>query len=160
MAYLDDTALIGAYDDNHGGLSNAGSAHVFRVLEYSWQNLGHALGGTYGEPVLESEGTMFGGDEVAFELSNAKEWALAYFVISIADISYSPFHGGTIVPDPVGPNGFFIILNTLGSGGITLDGPWPMGVPSGSELYFQCWIVDVAGPLGFSASNAVKGTTP
>jgi hypothetical protein len=36
----------------------------------------------------------------------------------------------------------------------------PAGLPAGLSLVFQHWIADPAGPLGWSASNAVKGTTP
>ena len=44
--------------------------------------------------------------------------------------------------------------------GLTLSALWPAPFPSGVDLYFQFWIADPSGPAGFSASNAVRATTP
>jgi len=36
----------------------------------------------------------------------------------------------------------------------------PGGLPPSFSLYFQYWINDAAGPVGFAASNALRGITP
>ena len=41
-----------------------------------------------------------------------------------------------------------------------IAGRWPTGMPGGLTVYFQYWIADSGGPIGFSASNAISGTTP
>lgn len=44
-------------------------------------------------------------------------------------------------------------------GSSTLVGTWPAGVPVGTKIYAQHWIVDGggAGSLGFASSNAIEG---
>ena len=51
-------------------------------------------------------------------------------------------------------------LPTDANGELFLPFIWPAGVPSGFHLYFQDWIVDPAGPKGFSASNGLQALTP
>ncbi len=68
-------------------------------------------------------------------------------------------HGGLLVPSPVPPGGQFTLF-TQASGGFTLPGPWPAGVPAGVTLYFQAWVVDPPAIAGVSASNGLSATTP
>jgi hypothetical protein len=123
-----------------------------------WLDLGHALAGTHGDPVTLGLGTLIGGDPVSLTLGNALENTTAYLVIGIADLSL-PFKGGVLVPDP-SPPGLYVPLPTGAAGTIGLAGVWPLGFPSGFVSYYQWWIVDAAGPKGFSASNALSATTP
>jgi hypothetical protein len=58
------------------------------------------------------------------------------------------------------PLGLVLVLASDASGGLGLASPWPPGVPAGLELYLQCWVADSGGPSGFSASQALQGTTP
>jgi hypothetical protein len=51
-------------------------------------------------------------------------------------------------------------LPTSAAGALTIGGLWPTGLPGGVEIFFQYWIVDATGPFGFTASNALKATTP
>lgn len=37
---------------------------------------------------------------------------------------------------------------------------WPPGLPSGVPLYLQVWQPAAGAPLGFAASNALRGETP
>ena len=46
------------------------------------------------------------------------------------------------------------------AGEIELVLPWPNGLPGGFTSYYQYWIRDIAGPVNFSASNGLAGTTP
>ena len=122
----------------------------------TWEDLGHGLATTASEPFLFPEGSLQAGTPMALVLRNGPPSALAWFVLGLAELSL-PFKGGTLVPSP------FLLLPapTLSGLGIkTLSATWPAGVPSGTRLWAQGWIVDAAGPAGFSASNAVVGTTP
>lgn len=46
------------------------------------------------------------------------------------------------------------------AGALAIGGTWPSGVPSGFTSYYQYWIIDSAGELGFAAGNSLSATTP
>ena len=82
--------------------------------------------------------------------------AAAWFIFGLSELSL-PFKGGVLVPNPL------LVLPAppiSGQGVSSLAATWPSGVPSGIQLWVQCWIADASGPAGFTASNAVMGTTP
>lgn len=125
------------------------------VLEGRWLDVGNALAGTFGDPLLEGAGTLLGGDPVSFLLTNAATNADAFFVIGLSSL-YAPFKGGVMVPqvDLIVP----LVTDAAGSIGMAL--PWPNGLPGGFTSYYQYWIRDIAGPVNFSASNGLAATTP
>ena len=131
----------------------------FTVNPPIWIDLGFSLPGTYGAPLFVGESTLMGGATISLTLSNALENTTANLVVGFAELNFSPFFGGTLVPD-IGPPGFFVPLPTDGAGNFQIVETWPTGVPSGFTLYLQYWIDDAAGPFGFSASNAISGTVP
>ena len=55
---------------------------------------------------------------------------------------------------------FAVALGTTTTGELVINDIWPAGVPAGVAFYLQYWIEDTGGPFGFSASNALVGTTP
>ena len=158
-----DIAVSAWWDDE--GMTppdnRAGSVYIFFMgaEETPWEDLGQALGGTHGDPLLEAEGTLLMGDPVTLSLSNALELTSTYFVIGAAQVNL-PFYGGTLVPAFEAPFGLFVVLPTDGAGELVLPGVWPGGVPSGVTLTFQHWLIDAGGPFGFASSNAVAGTVP
>ena len=120
-----------------------------------WVDLGHALAGTAGEPKLILSGPLTGGSQVDVSLSGAIGFSTAWLVIGF-DLLMVPFKGGIMVPDV----DFLTPFGTTVLGTVDFSGNWPPFVPPGFETWWQFWIVDSGGPKGFSASNAVKGTTP
>ena len=117
-------------------------------------------GGLAGEnsyaPELRGEGPLTAGSPWSLELAIAKRFSPATFVVGLSTLS-APFKGGVLVPSPnVVLSGF----QTSGQGRIGLQGLWPAGVPSGSSVWVQAWVVDNGGPAGLAASNAVLATTP
>ena len=58
-------------------------------------------------------------------------------------------------PDILLPN-----LPLDASGGLVIPFIWPVGLPSGAALYWQYWIQDPAGPVGWSASNGLASIAP
>ena len=124
-----------------------------------WSDLGHALAGTHGPPRLDGSGTLIAGEPATLALTGALEGSVTWLVVGVARLDYHPFYGGTLVPD-IAPPGFFAPLVTDGAGALVFTAPWPVGVPSGFELYFQHWVVDPGGPHGFAASNAAAAVTP
>ncbi len=131
---------------------------AFSVPRSPWSDLGAALAGTSGSPTLGGEGAMAAGSPLRLSLQNALASSTAWLVVGTQTLN-APFKGGVLVPD-VNLAGFPIPLPVGASGRLVITGGWPAGVPSGFALYVQYWIQDPAGPVGFSASNAVSGTAP
>ncbi|MHC4942982.1 MAG: DUF7453 family protein [Planctomycetota bacterium] len=133
------------------------SAHFLASKIATWLDLGHALAGIYGDPELDGEGPLQAGSAGALHLANAKPFAPSYLILGFS-AAYLPFKGGTVVPSIDIPP---LLLFTDSEGALTLPwASWPGGVAPDSEIYAQYWIVDSAGPLGASASNALLATTP
>jgi YVTN family beta-propeller protein len=122
----------------------------------NWTDHANGLAGTHGVPTLDGCGTLVAGDPVTLTLTGALENSITHLVIGSSIINL-PFKGGIMVPSvdvlvsgiPTGP-----------SGTVVLSGPMAPGLPSGFTLVFQYWTADPAGPVGFSASNGLGGTTP
>jgi probable HAF family extracellular repeat protein len=120
-----------------------------------WTDLGHGLPGSAGTPVLQGTGTLLGGKPMALALNGAASLAPAFLCTGIAPLA-APFKGGILVPTPT----IVVALGTDAGGELDLPATWPMGLPSGLQVYFQAWIVDAAGPAGFAASNGLRATLP
>lgn len=121
-----------------------------------WADLGSALAGSQGVPVLDGDGSLVANSAVSLTLQQARPNALSALVIGLSAVN-APFYGGTLVP---APQVVLAGLVTDGQGGWTLAGTWPAGVPSGAAVYFQAWIDDPAGPFGLAGSNAEVATAP
>jgi hypothetical protein len=165
----------GAYPDWGQATSAPGShfaynqgAHMFQnwpndlsfSLHADWADLGQRLAGGPGLPQLTGTGALTPGNPVSIDLTNALGGAPAFLFLGLSPLNFSPFYGGTLVPDFTVPPGQIIIVFTDGGGAVSLGTNWPAGVPSGFELYLQYWISDPGGPYGFSASNALQAVAP
>ncbi len=120
-----------------------------------FENLGGGLGGAFGIPQLAGEGTLAVGSPTTIQLTSAATNAAAALVQSLTNVSV-PFKGGVLVPAPDA----LLVFTTDGAGSVTLSGPFPAGLASGSELFLQVIVQDAAAPLGFALSNALRGVTP
>jgi hypothetical protein len=128
----------------------------FDVVPSPWHGLGHALAGAHGPPTLEAQGTLVAGCAVAFSVDGALENTTASLVLGL-DALDLPFKGGVLVPQ------LDVVVQGLATGPLgsfELSGAWPAGLPAGTVVYAQSWIVDPSGPQGYAASNAVAGTVP
>jgi len=124
------------------------------ALPSAWTDLGFALAGTHGAPTLVGSGPPASGGLIALTLGNALENTTTFLVVGFSAIT-APFKGGTMVPNP----DLVLPLPTGPSGGLPFGTNLPTGVPAGVSLWFQHWVQDPAGPLGFAASSAVKAVT-
>ncbi len=123
-----------------------------------WCDLGGALPGFNGDPILSGTGTLMPGSPTTLSLSNVPAGSGSAIAIGINRIDL-PLFGGTLIPD-VTPPGLVFAVPT-GSGSITLPFNWPVGLPSGTTFYLQAWTLDTAGHTGFlSATNGLAATTP
>lgn len=130
------------------------SVFLLRAGGPTWVDLGNALAGAGGTPLLVGSGATSGGQPVALTLTGAAANAPAHLVTGVSVLN-AAFKGGVLVPNP----DFLASLTTDGGGGLVLGGNWPTFLAPGRTLTFQYWIVDATGPMGFAASNAVSGTT-
>jgi glyoxylase-like metal-dependent hydrolase (beta-lactamase superfamily II) len=121
----------------------------------AWVDLGHALPGAAGTPVLTGTGTLIGGTNYSLTLSGAAPGAPAFLVIGQSRIDF-PFAGGLLVPAP----DVALSFGTGPTGTVTGAGTWTLDVPPGKVEYWQVWIADPSAPSGWSASNALSSTAP
>ncbi len=150
---------VGAIGDDDGG-SNRGAVWLLSLdgtPSSPWSDLGLALAGTFGEPQLEGEGTLLGNDLITLSLTSTVPSTTAFLVVGLTAIN-AAFKGGTFVPNFT--PGVLAPLPTNGLGQLILPATMPAGLPPGTEIYVQYWIIDTGGPAGFSASNAILGVTP
>ncbi len=121
-----------------------------------WTDLGEAVPGVAGAPSQQGLGSLIPGALLRLTLTDAKPSSFAFLLAGFSRVDVS-FLGGTLVPNPL-----FIsqAASTGATGDISFALPWPSGVAPGTELFTQFWVVDPAGPAGFSASNAVSKVTP
>lgn len=136
-------------------------ARLFNVVltpDLRFADLGFALAGARGAPVLRAYGNLLGGGPLVLEVENARAAAPAFLVIGAAQLGV-PLFGGTLVPDPSPPGGV-LALTTDAEGELRATLPWPSGVPAGTTIWYQTWILDPTGPRGFAATNALRSTSP
>ena len=126
------------------------------TMHAAWFDLGAALAGAHGPPLLAPDGMLQPGSPVTLALSNALENSSFTLIVGVSALQ-APFKGGTLVPFP---SVLVFGLPTGPAGALTLQGTWPSGLPSGFSLYFQEWVVDASGPSGLAATNAVRAVTP
>jgi hypothetical protein len=125
------------------------------TIHATWFDLGHALSGTGGEPLLQGAGTLAGGEPMSLSLSGALPGGTAFLVIGFAALQ-APLKGGVLVPSP----DIVLPLTIDAFGELVLSAPWPAGLPGDLAIHFQHWIPDPVSLKGFAASNGVRGVTP
>ena len=105
----------------------------------------------FGAPRLTGTGALVQGTTTSFTLANGNPGAQALLILGLSS-AYVPFGGGILVPSP----DILLPFTVDPFGGQTFVANWPAGLPHGSNLYLHAWIVDPAGPAGWSASNALQ----
>jgi hypothetical protein len=156
-AFRDDSSATGVNgNQNDNGAPNAGAAFTFEIGPNPWTDLGSALAGVNGLPILHGTGTLVAGSGGSLSLSSASLASLSMLFSSVAS-SPVPFKCGTLVPVPVV---FQLPLLTNGGGALALTWPaWPTGL-SGLDLYFQYAIADPSAACGVALSNALRADVP
>ena len=127
---------------------------VVGSLPSAWAWLGNDLGGINGKPLMVPTGTLAPASPWTLSLTDAAPSTTAFLITGLSTV-YLPIKGGVLVP----ANHVLVPLPTNASGELAFGGV--LGAPpSGATFYMQYWIIDAAGPFGFSASNGLSGTTP
>ncbi len=121
----------------------------------AWVSIPGGAPGTYGTPKLSGMGPMTSNSLAQLVVTDAKENSLAWLLLGFSQVNV-PFKGGILVPSPdILAGGLF----TSQDGHFELSFTLPSIIPSGLPLYSQFWILDPAGPKGYSATNGLLGTT-
>lgn len=134
----------------------AGLAGTGVHLPDPWANLGAALGGSLGAPLLAGTGTLEPLSDGEMLLTNARADAPAALCLSLQSTPMA-FKGGLLKTLPI------LSLTDVtipGNGELSLPFTWPAGVPAGVAFYQQFMIKDLSAPNGVALSNCVMGFTP
>ena len=156
----EDSRATGVNGDQSGNLAeDAGAAYSFDISAITpdpWADMGCALPGTLGDPVLVGTGSLSPESSNAIDLSNTTPGALAALFLATASTPIT-WKGGILKPFP-----FFtpIFLITSPSGAISVPFVMPPGVPADTELWVQWGIQDGGAVNGVALSTAIKGVTP
>jgi hypothetical protein len=142
----------GAYQTTYGGFTDLAVARLdFDLLP--WRVLG---GGLAGEdmPILVGLGPLTAGSMTRLALRGAPAASPVFLVAGLQQINF-PLLGGTLVPLPT-----LVVPTASGTlGELDFLFPWPAS-PSGTEIYFQAWVLDPLAPQGWAASNGLSGASP
>lgn len=121
-----------------------------------WTFRGSGLAGEDGIPSLAGNGSLLAASSGSLEMSHAAESAPALLVVGLLEMP-TPFKGGTLLPVPIL---LPLLLQTTGTGALSVPFTWPAGVPSGFELLYQIAVQDAAAPQGVALSNGLKSASP
>lgn len=116
-----------------------------------WEDLGGALAGASGLPVATGQGPFSAGSAFSVDLGGAAPSAPGVLVFGTAAGSL-PLFGGVLIPS--GSLGFQTVSTDV-EGTCSVAGSLASTFPAGVDVYLQYWLIDSAGPAGFSASNAL-----
>ena len=116
-------------------------------------DLGQALSGALGTPTLSGSGELLAGSTTSFAISNARASAPGVLFLGTRRLD-APLLGGTLVPSA----DFFVATAADAAGEASITFPWPAGLSPEFQLFTQAWLFDPTGPLGASATNALRVT--
>ena len=124
--------------------------------EQTWSDVGCALPGTNGPPLLSGVGDLVGGTNGSLELTAAAPSATAGLFLSTQSQPV-PFKGGTLKAFPFATPPIF----TTGLDGSTsFPFVMPLGVPGGVVLTVQIAVSDGGAVAGVALTNGLQATTP
>ncbi|MEM7307493.1 MAG: SGNH/GDSL hydrolase family protein [Planctomycetota bacterium] len=121
----------------------------------TWLDLGSALAGSAGEPVLAGAGVPMPLKPITLTLSGALAQAPAGLVAGLS-VELTPLFGGVLVPAA----DLLVATTTDAQGSAAVNAAWPLGTPAGVGLTFQFAVLDPGAPQAVSLSNAVQITVP
>ncbi len=121
-----------------------------------WSDVGNSLAGQSGAPVLVGTGKLDPASPGDLTLSNARPSAAAALLVSLSSVPV-PYKGGVLVANPAA---FTLLGKTQVDGTSVVPFHWPVGVASGTQVWFQYAIRDAAAVQQVALSNAVRAVTP
>lgn len=122
----------------------------------AWESIGSPVAGFSGAPALVGDGTLVAGAPTTIALANAPPFSNTALVIGAAPL-FAPFFAGTLYPVP------HVVIPGLPAnsyGHWQLTAPWPVGVPTGTQFYFQAIVPDATAPFGIALTRGLRATAP
>lgn len=126
-----------------------------------WKDLGFALARGDAddgdpEPRLTASGVLASEEWIHYYVDFAPKGSSAWMIVAL-DTVFSPFKGGTLVPDP----DFIVKLPPIKPDGkLDLAFRMPADFPPGISIYHQVWAADGSNAGGLCATNGLSGTSP
>lgn len=161
--------INGAISYRVEGRDDAGNTFVSSTVNYTQtasgvtllENVDDGTAGVFAAPFLTKPyfqlgGAFTGGSTVTANLIDAGASKLAILFFSLAS-SPLPFKGGLLHTVPAAGQ---VDLVTNAGGQIYFSAVWPVGLPTGAQIWYQYAIADSINPTGAVLSNAVKNTLP
>lgn len=142
-----------------GGLSRLvspqpGVVQLLAVQAAPWIDLGEALPGSTGVPLLEGEGSLEAGSAFNLRITQGLPFGQATLVFGLSPAN-APFKGGTMVPHPdIVHSG--LVLDATGT--LELPDFLPPDIESGTTVIYQVWLDDVGAEQGLASTNALSAT--
>lgn len=148
-----------------GNMGGAGTVHFYSVVGDGLFLAGNQLwlpglwdtelAGTGGlAPFGALFGTPLDGAPCQLWITNTLPSSVGFLVygvdLSVPNLlnSFAPAKGGLLYPEPQ----FIKAITTDAAGEVTLNFPWPPGVPGDLLIKLQYWMPDRGGPAGFAAT--------
>jgi uncharacterized membrane protein len=151
----DGSVVVGSYDPPGIGFSEGYIALLDPVIN-PWTDLGGGTPGINGVPTLEGSGFLHPGSIAGLSLTNAPSSTLMLAWMSFSSNPVNHF-GGTVHATPF--NNQFILPSSP-AGTLNVATTWPVGVPSGTEVWFQFILQDFSVVWDITLSNGLKATSP
>jgi len=155
-----DSRAVALHDLDGDGFPELSVANTLggRNFQYTnlgkqWTDIGMAVAGTLGEPLLVGRGDLFAGESISLDTLNGQANSLSVVFIGLAT-GLTPFKGGVIVP----AIDFALPRMSDANGKTTVSGNYPPTLPTGFQFFFQTLGSDVGAPQGVSFSNALRST--
>lgn len=108
-----------------------------------------------GMPRLEPHGTVDPGMPWIADIAHGLPHGIALLILGASEVSL-PFHGGVLVPS----TDWLLVERLDMAGSLHLDGHWPSDTTATEDLWVQAWLIDPAGPQGWSATAARRAPPP
>jgi FG-GAP-like repeat len=118
-------------------------------------DLGFALGGSNGAPILLANGSLVAGQPYSFRIANGTPGGVAALFLGLSELG-APFKGGILFPLPTLSSG---PLPLDATGGLQISGAWPNG-SSGITFYMQAWMPQTGTPQGFASTSGLRAQVP
>jgi hypothetical protein len=135
----------------------AGGYHSYALFQPDhWDDLGGGTVGVSGLVTASGSGPLTAGSLNSLTVTDA---APLQPMLAWISLNPTPFNalGGTVHAYPFNAQ---LLLFTNASGDFSATAPWPMGIPSGTKVWFQFIVQDFSVPHGLTLSNGLLATTP
>jgi len=154
----DFTSILSIAKDGAGEIYITDIDTVYKIVKDPWQNLGGGTSGSSGLVIAQGEGPLTAGSLNPVSLQNAPPNALLLVWIALnPGPEFSALAGGTVHAFPFSNQ---LLFFADAAGQFSAATPWPAGVPSETNIWFQFFVDDPGVIWQITMSNGLLATTP